>query len=150
MKEHKLDLAKVEFDDAEYGIYKEEYYRDVHKKTVLDETTTIVPLEKDILFGAIIELDAGEDYDSRSPITMLKYRWTAPNEIKQYTEEHTRIVNLKRDIPFRFRLSEDHEQIEGEWKLEVESLDGTSIFSKTFKVVDSPKERPAVIPESSL
>ncbi|WP_289029731.1 prolyl oligopeptidase family serine peptidase [uncultured Paraglaciecola sp.] len=140
MKEHELDVQKVEFDDAEYGVYKEEYYREVYSQTVHKKTTTIVPLEKNTLFGAVIELDAAEDHDAKNPKTMIKFRWIAPDELKQHTEEHVSIVNLKNDITLRFRLNQEYELIEGSWTLEVEGIDGTPLFTKTFEVVDLPEE----------
>jgi dipeptidyl aminopeptidase/acylaminoacyl peptidase len=150
IKEFTLDVVKLALDDVEYGIYKQEYFRDVYTKTAHEETTTIVPLEKDALFGAIITLDAAEDHDVRNPRTMIKLRWTAPEEVKPYTSEQTRIVKLRNDIIVRFSLNQEHELIEGDWTLDIEGIDGTTLFSKTFTVVDSSKEDPALTSEASM
>jgi hypothetical protein len=150
IKEFTLDVVKLALDDVEYGIYKQEYFRDVYTKTAHEETTTIVPLEKDALFGAIITLDAAEDHDVRNPKTMIKLRWTAPEEVKPYTSEQTRIVKLRNDIIVRFSLNQEHELIEGDWTLDIEGIDGTTLFSKTFTVVDSSKEDPALTSEASM
>ncbi|WP_416305764.1 DUF3859 domain-containing protein [Neptunicella sp. SCSIO 80796] len=127
----KLDTVDLQVDEVDYGLFRQNKYNTRHQ-----ETTTIIPIKKGVLFGADLVFTSAASGSARIK-SAVKIRWIVPEQIKHKTESHFTVFNPDKKFYTHFELSEDYELIEGNWTLEIMTLDDQPLFSKTFTTVKS-------------
>ncbi|TLU64674.1 DUF3859 domain-containing protein [Thalassotalea litorea] len=143
---YELKTTNLYLDDIEFGIYKAENREPLvtDEIAIEDRSFTSVPLKKGATFGARLTVDTDDDVE-RWARTMVKYKWTLPEAIKEHSEEKTLLLSVGHDASIRFVLAQDYEIIEGDWRLQIMTLDNKVLFDKTFTTIES-KNVSAVAP----
>ncbi|QDP02561.1 prolyl oligopeptidase family serine peptidase [Thalassotalea sp. PS06] len=134
---YNLDTLNVYVDDIEFGLFAATNRKPVTttRKRSTDPKVTEIPMQHGSVFGAKISFDSNDDMDVKWPRTMVKFKWTTPESIREYSEEYTSIVRLDEDINFRWEINRDYELIEGDWRLQILTMDNKVLFDKLFTTV---------------
>lgn len=121
------EIASVEFGE----FYKGEY------PYPLKESTNRIPIRKNIRFGVnfVLRSDSKEEGNAN---TVVRVKWTTPNLSAPVgkiinSDQYMSFPRLNQKSGHYFELGNDYEMVEGEWKLEIFSIDGKKLFEKTFQ-----------------
>jgi len=131
----KVNLFDVQLNLDSEGIFfksKRYPYSDKHH-----DTTQNIPIEKGIKFGVRVKFEHDDTPGNRQSYTAVKVRWVTP----KLTDKRGVVIKkpasifypkLGKNMDFLYVLSEDRELIEGEWKLEIFTLDDKLLYKKIF------------------
>ncbi|WP_444996509.1 prolyl oligopeptidase family serine peptidase [Aliikangiella sp. IMCC44359] len=128
-----IELASVSVEVEGEGLFKLGRYT---YKYILDDETNIVPIKFNATFGSVLTFETDDELDDDAQ-TVIKYRWVTPemfdkNGVRTKEQIGLRYPKIGKKMNFIYFLNRDEELIEGEWKLEIYTLDNELLYEKVF------------------
>ncbi len=133
-----VNVFDVRANIKEYGIVEvvDSNYGYGRSPKVVFETSSI-EAKKGQRFGVNIEFDSNEGWLHKGGNSIVKIKWTTPNLINQFgqpiePEAYLSYVDLGKDNLYSYLIENDWELVEGDWLLEIQTLDGKKLYEKKF------------------
>ena len=138
-----IDTIQLSAYVSREGLYDESAYFPFYVEHT--ETTNIVPIRKGARFGASIIFESDEELSRKQNDTVVRVRWITP-ELRDVNgkliEQIPYLSFIELNSRYRYTyILEPGELVEGDWTLEISSLEGKVIYQKTFTTVQPEMKR---------